>query len=77
MGLSAGVYMSTKLRQKFSENAEQFDALMVEMLAENDRMRNALNVIAKWDPPILGGIPMTIHGEREYMRKIARNGLRR
>lgn len=27
------------LRQRFTENAEQFDALMVEMLAENDRLR--------------------------------------
>jgi len=26
------------LREKFSENAEQFDSLMVEMLAKNDRL---------------------------------------
>jgi hypothetical protein len=27
------------LRDKFTENAGQFDALMTEMLAENDRLR--------------------------------------
>lgn len=36
-----GLRASTKsLRQRFSENAEQFDALMIEMLEENDRLRN-------------------------------------
>ena len=40
--------MSEALRQKFTENAEQFDALMVEMLAENDRLRNALAEIERF-----------------------------
>jgi len=30
------------LRKKFTENAEQFDSLMVEMLAENKRLKDAL-----------------------------------
>lgn len=30
------------LRERFTENAEQFDTLMVEMLAENDRLRAML-----------------------------------
>jgi hypothetical protein len=30
------------LRKRFTENAEQFDALMTEMLAENEMLRNAL-----------------------------------
>jgi len=29
----------SNLRQKFTENAEQFDSLMVEMLAENERFK--------------------------------------
>ncbi len=33
------------LREKFTENAEQFDALMVEMLAENDRLKQALSLM--------------------------------
>ena len=33
---------SERLRAAFTENAEQFDALMVEMLAENERLSTAL-----------------------------------
>ena len=32
-----------RLRRKFTENAEQFDSLMVEMLTENDRLRSRYN----------------------------------
>ena len=34
--------MSETLRKKFTENAEQFDALMVEMLDENITLREML-----------------------------------
>lgn len=40
--------MSDALRQKFTENAEKFDALMVEMLEENERLRNALADIERF-----------------------------
>jgi len=33
------------LRQRFAENAEQFDALMVEMLSENDRLRKLYDAL--------------------------------
>lgn len=40
------------MRKRFTENAEQFDALMVEMLTENDRLRallaEAADCIASW-----------------------------
>lgn len=35
----------SELRKKFSENAEQFDALMVEMLNENELLRHYINEI--------------------------------
>ena len=35
----------TNLREKFTENAEQFDALMVEMLAENTRLEEHISML--------------------------------
>ncbi len=36
----------SNLKIKFTENAEQFDSLMMEMLEENDYLKNALDTIS-------------------------------
>ena len=45
---------TTGLRKKFTENAEQFDALMVEMLQQNQNLKQAIKdlmpILRDWDP---------------------------
>jgi len=36
------------IREKFTENAEQFDALMTEMLEENKRLKLNKDIVIAW-----------------------------
>ena len=42
-----GRFPMSELRAKFTENAKQFDALMVEMLTENDQLKRENKMLRK------------------------------
>ncbi len=71
--------MAHELQQKFTKNAEEFDALMVEMLAENETLKKTTGLkeyqIAEIVNAVTECLNMKIKNMPNYTREIVRDAV--